>query len=345
LGAVHGNAEGKDIMRARKRVVTAMAALLMVLVAGTIGFTWIEGWSVLDAFFMTVITLSTIGYGEVHPLSAGGRVFTVFIVFLGVGSMAFAVKEATRVMLEGELRQVLGRRKLVKRIGSLSNHYIVCGYGRMGKVIATEFQDARVPFVVIERDQEILSELGDSVLWINGDATQDAVLEAAGVRRAKGLVSVLSSDAENLFVVLSARSMNGSLVIVARAGEDGTGQKLLRAGATKVVSPYRIGGTRIAHAILKPVVVDFLELATKTNNLELAIEELPVAETSPLAGKVITETGLRQDYGVIVIAIKRKGGQMTFNPTKDTRVEAGDTLILLGEGRQMDRIEGLVSGL
>ncbi len=329
-------------MTARHRLTTALTVVGMIVVFGTMGFRVIEGWPFIDAFFMTVITLTTVGYGEVHPLSVSGRIFTVVLVFFGVGAVAFTVKEATRVMLEGELRKIMGRRKVEKRIGSLKNHYIICGFGRMGRVIAEEFGACNVPYVVVERDEKILADLPQSVLWIHGDSTQDAALESAGVERARGLVSVLSSDADNLFVVLSARSINPELLIVARAGEESSEAKLMRAGATKVVSPYRIGGTRIAHAILKPVVVDFLDLATQSNNMELKLEELPVAPGSPFAGKIITETGIRQQYGVIVVAIKRKGGRMAFNPTHDTVLEAGDTLIVMGEAAQLDRLEPVV---
>lgn len=330
-------------MNERGRLRYSILILVLVTATGVLGYQRIEGWSYFDSLYMTVITLATIGYGEVRPLSQTGRMFTILLIFLGVGAVAYAVRNATKVMLEGELREVLGRRKVERKIRALKNHYIVCGYGRMGKIVCKELLARRVPFVVIENNADVLSGLGDEgVLLIQGDSTQDHVLEEAGVVRARGLISVLSSDADNLYVVLSARSMSEKLMIVARSGTDGSEQKLLRAGANKVVSPYHIGGSRIAHAMLKPAVVDFLELATQSENLELQMEELTVGEGSSFARKTLNDCGIRRELNVIIVAIKRREGHMEFNPTADTIMEAGDTLIVLGQGEQLKKLERLM---
>lgn len=330
-------------MNERNQLTYSIVILVLVTAVGVVGYQRIEGWSYFDSLYMTVITLATIGYGEVRPLSQDGRMFTIFLILLGVGAVAYAIRNATKAMLEGELREVLGRRKVERKIKALKNHYIVCGYGRMGKIVCKELLIRHVPFVVIENSTDVLSGLSDeSALLIQGDSTQDHVLEEAGVRRAKGLISVLSSDADNLYVVLSARSMNEKLIIVARSGTDGSEQKLLRAGANKVVSPYHIGGTRIAHAMLKPAVVDFLELATQSENLELQMEELTVGEGSSFAHRTLNDCGIRRELNVIIVAIKRIGGHMEFNPTADTFLRAGDTLIVLGQGEQLKKLEKLM---
>lgn len=330
-------------MNERGQLKYSILILVLVTAIGMLGYQRIEGWSYFDSLYMTVITLATIGYGEVRPLSQAGRMFTISLIFLGVGAVAYAVRNATKVMLEGELRGILGRRKVERRIKALKNHYIVCGYGRMGKIVCKELLARRVPFVIIENSADVLSGLSDEgVLMIQGDSTQDHVLEEAGVGRAKGLISVLSSDSDNLYVVLSARSMNEKLMIVARSGTDGSEQKLLRAGANKVVSPYHIGGMRIAHAMLKPAVVDFLELATQSENLELQMEELTIGEGSSFAHKTLNDCGIRRELNVIIVAIKRIDGHMEFNPTADTVLKAGDTLIVLGQGEQLKKLEKLM---
>ncbi|MGW8273371.1 MAG: potassium channel family protein, partial [Thermodesulfovibrionales bacterium] len=256
----------------RSRVLLIPLFLFFVIALGCVGYSLIEGWSLLDALYMTIITLTTIGFQEVKPLSQSGRIFTIVFVLFGVGVVAYTVNSSLRMIFEGEIQKVFGRRKLEKKIKSLQNHFIVCGYGRMGQIICRELREKKVPFVVIDTEPREMQPL-EGMLFIRGDATKDDVLRAAGIESARGLVSVLSTDAQNLFVVLSARGMNPGLTIVARAGEDGSEQKLIRAGADRVVSPYHIGGLRIAHSVLKPAVVDFIEFATRTGNIELQMEE------------------------------------------------------------------------
>lgn len=314
----------------RKKLILAAMLILCIISFGTVGYMSIEGWRFIDALYMTVITLSTVGYREVHALSERGILFTVMLIVSGVGTVLYALSTGAQIVLEGELQEIFGRKRLEKKISELKNHYIVCGYGRMGKIICRELKEKNIKFVVIEKKPDALEERGD-MLILEGDATRDEILRKVGIERAKGLISVLTTDAENLFVVLSARELNPKLFIVARAGEEGSEQKLMRAGADRVVSPYHIGGLRIAHTVLKPAVVDFIEFATKSGNIDLQIEEIPIREDSKLAGLTLDECGIGRELGIIIVAIKKPTGDMRFNPTFRTSIKAGDTLIALGE--------------
>lgn len=291
---------------------------------------------------MTVITIASVGFKEVHDLSPNGRIFTIILIICGVGSVAYALTAVAKIVLEGEIKEIFGRKRLEKKIKELKNHYIVCGYGRMGKIICRELRAKNIKFVAIEKKPDIFVEKEDLLIF-EGDATKDEILKEAGIERAKGLISVLPTDAENLFVVLSARELNPDLFIVARAGEEGSEQKLLRAGADRVVSPYHIGGLRIAHTILKPAVVDFIEFATKSGNIDLQMEELTVQEGSKLAGFTLDECGIGRDLGIIIVAIKKTTGDMKFNPTFRTSIKAGDTLIALGEISKLKILEDIAT--
>lgn len=322
----------------RKRAIISLALVFVVLLSGTVGFSAIERWSLFESLYMTVITLSTIGYKEVRPLSDAGKLFTIIFIFFGVGVVAYVINNGIRVVFEGEIQKAFGRRKLEKKLKSMKNHYIVCGYGRMGRIICKELRAKGVPVVVIEKErQEQDDDTGN--VFVYGDATRDEFLKDAAIERAKGLISVLSTDAQNLYVVLSARGLNPDLLIVARAGDEGSERKLLRAGADRVVSPYYIGGLRIAHTVLKPAVVDFLEFATRSGNLELQLEEIEVSEASAMSDKTIHEAGVGRELGVIIVAIKRKTGEMKFNPVHNTRIKTGDTLIAIGETEKLDMLE------
>lgn len=313
-----------------------------VIVFGTAGYIIIEGWNFFDSLYMTIITLTTVGYEEVHSLSHEGRVFSIVLMLSGVGTMFYTFGVGAKVLLEGEIRDILGRKRLSKKIENLKNHYIICGYGRMGSIICKELKQHNAPFVVIEDTPEIVAAMEGDLLALQGDATQDTVLKEAGIEKAKGLISVLSSDADNLYVVLSARGLNPQLRIVARASEEGAAQKLMRAGADDVVSPYYIGGVRIAHTLLKPAVVDFIEFATHSENLELQMEEIKVKEQSHIVNQSLDECGIRKDLGIIVVAIKRETGEMEFNPTSTSVIKKGDTLVAMGEVKQLKALEELV---
>jgi voltage-gated potassium channel len=300
----------------------------------------IEGWSFFDSLYMTIITLSTVGYSELGGLSSSGRLFTIFLIIGGVGTVLYSLSAGARFILEGELQELFGRSRLEKRIKELRDHYIICGYGRMGKIIAKELKSKGINFIAIEKNPVIREK--EDLLILEGDATQDETLKECGIERAKGLITVLPTDAENLYVVLSAKELNPNLFIVARAGEEGSEQKLLRAGADRVVSPYHIGGLRIAHTVLKPAVVDFIEFATKTGNIDLQMEEMPIPEGSGLIGLTLDQCGIGRELGIIIVAIKRATGEMRFNPTSRTTIKSGDTLIVLGEVSKLKILEDKV---
>ena len=325
----------------RKKLILVLGLIVFIVSIGTIGYIVIEGWNFLDSLFMTVTTLTTVGYREVRELSSSGRWFTIILIIGGVGTMLYALSTGAKFILEGEIQELVGRRRLEKKIRELKDHYIVCGYGRMGRIIAKELKSERVKLVVIEKNPVVLEN--DEAFVIEGDATQDKILKEVGIERAKGLISVLPTDAENLYVVLSAKGLNPDLFIVARAGEEGSEQKLLRAGADRVISPYHIGGLRIAHTVIKPAVVDFIELATKSGNIDLQMEEIPIPEGSGLTGLTLDQCGIGRDLGVIIVAIKKPAGDMQFNPTFRTLVEPGDTLIALGEVSRLKALEGMVA--
>lgn len=308
---------------------------------GTVGYTVLEKWDFLDSLYMTIITLTTVGFKEVHDLSDNGKIFTIALIVGGVGTMLYVLRIGAQLILEGELQEIYGRKRLEKRLKELKDHYIVCGYGRMGKIIARELRHEDLDFIVIEKNHTTLDE--EDLLIIEGDATKDELLKKAGIEKAKCLISVLPTDAENLYVVLSARGLNPDLMIVARAGEEGSEQKLLRAGADRVVSPYYIGGLRIAHTVLKPAVVDFIEFATKSGNIDLQIKEINVGEGSELLGKTLDQSGIGRDLAIIVVAIKESGGEMKFNPTFRTAIEVGNTLIAVGETSKLKRLEEMAA--
>lgn len=324
----------------RKRLILSALLITLIIAFGTTGYIVIEGWNILDSLYMTIITIASVGYKEMHELSARGRMFTIVLIIGGVGSVLYALNNGAKLILEGEFKEIFGRKRLEKKIRELKNHYIVCGYGRMGKIICRELREKNIKFVVVEKKPDVFEEKGD-MLILEGDATRDEILREVGIERAKGLISVLPTDAENLFVVLSARELNPKLFIVARAGEEGSEQKLMRAGADRVVSPYHIGGLRIAHTVLKPAVVDFIEFATKSGNIDLQMEEITIQEDSKLAGLTLDECGIGRELGIIIVAIKKTTGDMRFNPTFRTTIKAGDTLIALGEISKLKTLEDM----
>jgi len=326
----------------KQRILFLAVLIVGVILFGTIGYMAVERWGFFDSLYMTIITLTTVGYMEVHTLSNIGRGFTIILILTGVGTMLYVLSVGARILLEGELRELFGRRKLSKKIEKLENHYIICGYGRMGKIICREMMQHGALFIITEKNPDVFASINKDILSIQGDSTQDAVLIEAGIERAKGLISVLSTDADNLYVVLSARGLNPKLRIVARASDEGVEKKLFRAGADNVVSPYFIGGLRIAHTILKPAVVDFIEFATKSGNIELQMEEIVVKESSPITDKALDECGIRKELGIIIVAIKRESGAMEFNPTSTSIIRKGDTLVAMGETKQLKALEELV---
>jgi len=326
-----------------KQVKFGLAFLLLVLVGGTLGYSLIEGWDPLDGLYMTVITITTVGYREVAPLSHGGMIFTMVLILTSVGMVAFIVVGMARIMVEGEIRRILGRRKLEKRIGGLKDHYIICGFGRIGSYICRELADNPLDFVIVERDPEVTQRIEEqNYIYVRGDATDDETLLKAGVRSARCLVATVASDADNLYITLTARQLNPKLHILSRATDENAQKKLLSAGANKVVSPYLIGAHRMAMALLRPAVVDFMEIAMQRRSLQLQLEEIKVHHVDRLPSTVLRDSGIRSDLDLIVVGVKKESGKTIYNPSSETRIEPGDTLITMGERKNLDRLERLV---
>lgn len=332
-------------MTSRSSLATAAIALAVVIASGVVGFMAIVGMGFVDALYMTITTISTVGFREVQPLGPAGQLFTIALIVSGVGIVFYSATLVARDLIEGELRRGFGRRKVQRQIAQLSDHVIVCGFGRMGRSVCKELVVKPVPFVVIDRDPAALRTAEDeSYLCVAGDAAEDAVLRAAGIERAHGLVAALSTDADNLYVVLAARELNAQLLIVARAEEERSERKLLHGGANRVVLPYAISGHRMAHALLRPAVLDVLDLATHYRSLELQIEEVAVPPDTFCAGVTVQQSGLREQRGLIVIAIKKPNGTMQFNPTADSHIDAGDRLVLMGPVENLREVERRLRG-
>lgn len=313
-------------------------ALAVLFALGTIGFHVIEGWSWFDAFYMVLITVTTVGYAEVHPLSQAGRVFNVAIILAGVGLLFLAIGAMAQVLLEFELLNVFGRRRMEREIERLHGHYIICGAGRVGRSTARELAQRPAPFVIIETSQAKLENLPESYLTLIGDATQEATLRQARVEHAKGLVAATTTDATNLYIVMTARGMNPNLTIIARASEEDAEKHLKTAGADMVISPYHFAGHRIAQSFLRPNVLDFLDSATVKIGVDLEIAEVQILPSSRYVGQSFRESKMRADFGLIVLAVKRDG-QMQFNPGPEDRMNAGDFLIAIGESAGLRKLE------
>jgi voltage-gated potassium channel len=328
-----------------KRIVKGMTILVCILSIGTVGYVVIEGWSLLDSLYMTVITIATVGYREVGNLSEQGKIFTIFIILFGVGIIAYLLGMVAQAMVDLQVRAILGRRKLGQKIRSIKNHYVICGHGRIGRIICRELKANDIPIVVIDNTGTATEDLEEEgIPHIVGDATSEDILSEAHIERAKGLVSVVASDADNVFITMSARGLNPDLFILARAEEAHTEKKLIRAGANKVVMPYLIGGQKMAHIVVRPAVSDFLEFTVHNRKIGLEMEELAVSEHSTLNGVTLIDSAIRQTMDVMIVAIKKKEGEMRFNPSSQTRIEAGDVLIALGKSEEISKLESILSG-
>lgn len=326
-------------MKAFRNLRNIAVLLVLVMAIGTAGYHFIEGWPWFDGFYMVVTTLTTIGYQEVHPLSHAGRVFNIFIILAGVSLLLLGVGALSQALLEFELQSFFGRRRMEREIGRLDDHYIICGMGRVGRSVARELARKPVAFVIVEnaetKRQRFASE---NWLVLAGDATQEQTLRDAQIDRARGLIAATTTDATNLYIVLTARSLNPRLKIIARASEDGAEKHLLSAGADSVVSPYLFAGQRIAQSLLRPHVVSFLDTATTHLGMDLEIGEIHITSASSFAGKTLESSRIRQERGVIVLAIKRRES-MRFNPAPDERIEPDDCLIAMGEPAQLRQLE------
>ncbi len=330
-----------------RNIIVSLFCLVSILLFGTISYHNIEHWSYIDSLYMTVITLSTVGFREVHQLSEAGQIFTIIIILFGTGVVAYAAGSVIQLIVQGQFRQILGRKKLLQKISNLENHYIICGYGRIGNFICHEFQAKPVPFVVVENNPELCEKLlEDGIFFIHGDATDDDTLIKAGITRANGLITAVTSDTANVYITLTARGLNPDLFILARSGEKSTEKKLIRAGASKVVSPYTIGANRMAQAILRPSVMDFIEIATAHQNLELQIEEICIHSSSNLVNQTLMSSDIRKDLDIIIVAIKKLDTEkMLFNPSSQSLMEYGDTLITLGDPTAIKNLEKRARGV
>jgi voltage-gated potassium channel len=322
-----------------RKVLIAIANLLGIVAVGTIGYMTIEGTSLVDGLYMTVITITTVGYGEVFTLSPAGRYFTIFLIMVGVGLVLYLFGKVTEAMVEGGLQSYMGRKTMDKKVAGLKDHFIVCGYGRIGKVICQILHENKRPFVIIENDPEELKVIRNlHYVFLDGDASSDETLHKANIEHAKGLIAVVSSDADNVYTILSAKGINPKLFVLARSsGSEGSETKMIRAGADKVISPYYIGACRMAQLLVRPTVIDFIDLAVNAGELGLRIEELNVSEKAKFINQSLLDSNIRKDFDLIVVAIKRQQGEMLFNPNINTMILPGDILVVLGEHDNIDK--------
>ena len=326
-------------MRAFRNLKIILTALAIFAVAAVVGFRLIEGWSWLDSIYMVVMTITTIGYKEIHPLSHTGEIFNIVVMIVGVGLVFLSIGALTQGLLEFELGKFLGKRRMQRDIERLSGHYIICGAGRVGRSVAHELAKKPVPFVVIENNEQGLQDIGD---WLSlvGDATHEKTLRDARVEAAAGLVAATTTDATNIYIVLTARSLNPKLKIIARASEETAEKHLRTAGADTVISPYAFAGHRIAQSFLRPNVLDFLDLATTNSGTqEMLIEEILVSRGSRFDRTTVGTSGIHREFGSMVLAVRHADGETRFNPTAQDPINGGDYLIVMGEPAQLSELE------
>src|ERR1700693_318542 len=329
--------------RFRKRFILIVSAHLITQLVGPLGFLLIDRYPVFDAFYMTLITISTVGYGEVHPLSHAGRVFNSFLIFFGVTIMLLAVGGMTQAIIELELNQYFGKRRTKKMIDLLQSHYIVCGFGRVGRGAALELQRAGVPFLVVDRnDERVECAMKLGMLAVLADATDDQTLSDAGVSRAKGLIATLQSDADNLFVILSAKAIKPALLVSARIASEQSEKKMRLAGADYVFAPYDMTGNRMAQVMLKPHVSQCTDFPTKGIGWDVGIEQVRVPATGGQISKTLQQMQIRRELGVIILAIRKSDGRMLFNPPAEAEIEAGDFFIAIAEAGDLQQLEQLL---
>jgi voltage-gated potassium channel len=331
-------------MNKTRHLAISIALSLLILITGTAGYMIIEDWRFLDALYMTIITISTVGYREVNQVGDIGRLFTIFLVLIGVGFTFYVMAAVVQFMVEGRMRIIMGRRRLDKHIDRLKNHYIICGYGRIGRVLCRNLQRTVHELVVIEKDSDQVPAMDlDGVLYVTGDAGDEANLVKAGIKRARGLVAALGTDTDNVFLVLSARQLAPELNIIARASHQGAKNKLRAAGANSVESPYEMGAASMAHRIIRPTVTNFLDLAFAHTRKDIQMEEFPVGENSRLTNIPLKDSGIRQDFNLIIIAIKKPDGTVLFNPSFEAAFMPEDTVIAVGEVENLQKLEKILN--
>jgi len=328
----------------RRRLVLIAVALALVLSGGTVGFMLIEHYPVFDAFYMTLTTVTTVGYAEIRGLSHAGRVFNSFLILVGVTTIFLAVGAMTQTLIELELNQFFGKRRVRSMIDKLEGHFILCGFGRVGRGAAEELRRAGVSFVVIDHnDERVERAIKAGMLAVHADASRDETLRDVGIVRAKGLIATLASDADNLFVILSAKTLNPNLQLSVRIAEESSEQKMRRAGADFVFAPYNTTGHRMARAMLKPHVLQFLDF-TEQQGVDVEIEQVRVTGQSAFAGRSLAEVDIRNKNGVVILAIRKATGEMLFNPAPEVKMSAGDYLIAMGDASHLQKLEQLLMG-
>ena len=321
-------------------LIRGLGMLLLVVLAGTIGYKLIEGWSLLESLYMTVITITTVGYAEVHPLSPAGRGFTILLILVGVGTAFYILTSLVRYIIEGEFGFRIGRQRMETKIRRLDNHFILCGYGRVGQAIAGILKQQGAKFVVIDRDREAINKAQQAgYLTIQGDATKDEVLRQAKIDSARGIIIALGDDADIIYTTLAAKELNSTLPIVARANNEDAERKLLQAGAQRVVAPEIIGGARMARLALRPQAVEFIETVLFGREKQLLVEEIETGEESTLVGSTIKEIEERFP-GVRILALKKRDGALVPNPGQNSTVEKASSLTAFGTLEQLRAIEG-----
>jgi voltage-gated potassium channel len=326
-----------------RRLALIAVAMALTLAGGTVGFVLIEHYPVFDAFYMTLTTVTTVGYGEIHPLSSAGRVFNSFLILFGVVIMLLAIGAMTQTVIELELNQFFGKRRIKNMIEKLDGHIILCGYGRVGRGAAEELIHAGAKFVVVDRDeQRVERAMKSGILAVLADASRDETLRDVGIDRARGLIATLASDADNLFLILSAKSLNAKLFLSARIAEEEAEHKLRRAGADFVFAPYNSTGHRMAQALLKPHVQQFLDFTTQNVGLDAGIEQVRVSDKCAFVDQSLAEMQVRRELGVIVLAIRKSTGEMHFNPPADATIRPGDHLIVMGRPEGLRKLEHLL---
>ncbi|GBC59729.1 potassium transporter TrkA [Desulfonema ishimotonii] len=325
-----------------KRLHISLFILFGIIAFGTLGYFYVEKMPLFDALYMTIITISTVGFSEIHPLSPRGRLVTMLVISASISIGAYSIGVIVRMFIEGELKKSFERRKMEKQIAGLKNHFIICGYGRIGRIICQELREDNIGFVVIEEDAAAIQQLEkEKYLCLQMDATTEEALLRAGIMSARGLVTAVRSDANNVFITLTAKGLRPDVFVLSRTSDVKNEDKLRRAGANRVVSPYFIGGRRMAQVLKRPTVVDFIDIATMGNKLGLVMDEAEIGPGSRLVGKDLIQSQLRKDFGVIIVAIKRPSGRMIYNPVSTQVLESGDVLVLLGKRgdiRRMDEV-------
>jgi voltage-gated potassium channel len=327
-------------MASTKHFLISLLLSIVLIAMGTTGYIVIEGWNLLDALYMTIITLATVGYGEVHAVSRIGQVYTIVLILSGVGFFLYVVGAVIQFMVEGRVRILMGRRRLDRKIARLKNHYIICGYGRIGRVISQRLRRENFDLVIIDKNPDLVETFeAQNVVYMCADAGDEATLLKAGIHNAKALIASLATDADNVFLVLTARQLDPDLYIIARAGNEAAKAKLAAAGANSVEAPYETGAATMAQRIIRPTVTNFLDLAFSHSHKDIQMEEIPVAEGSQFEDVMLKDSGIRQKYNLIIIAIKKPDDRMLFNPSFEARIHAGDTVIAVGDPTNLKKLE------